>query len=140
MTFSNDSVIRHALPSLLCNPVSGSCYWRGTIVPYLLTVSMQLTVFSFHIMTPFTLYFLLLTSKKLCYSYSKEYNHIWRSKGLDHLCQDSDDDEMQSTDIWYNYILLIIYIDIVRRNVILLSSFTEFLLLQKITNLINAKC
>ena len=132
MTFSNDSVIRHALPSLLCNPVSGSCYWRGTIVPYLLTISMQLTVFSFHIMTPFTLYFLLLTSKKLCYSYSKEYNHIWRSKGLDHLCQDSDDDEMQSTDIWYNYILLIIYIDIVRRNVILLSSFTEFLLLQKI--------
>ena len=144
MTFSNDSVICHALPSLLCNLVSGSCYWRGTIVPYLLPFLMQLTVFSFYIMSffiicPFTSYFLLFTSKKLCYSYGKEYNDMWRSKGLDHLCQDSDDDEMESTDIWNNHILLtilhtfrIIYIDIVRRNVILLSSFTEFLLLQKI--------
>jgi hypothetical protein len=44
-------------------------------------------------------FFSLIFKKKLCYSYGKNYNRIWRSKGLDHLCQDSDDDEMESTDM-----------------------------------------
>merc|ERR1712238_52760 len=36
---------------------------------------------------------------ELFYSYGKKYNNIWRSLGIEHLCVDSGDDELQTTDL-----------------------------------------